>query len=284
MASFQGSFQQPGLGGNQFRYAQGPTNSGPGMANTQQLGYFPRSQWGDNSIQNSTPGFGQPNYQQAPAGGVSGTGYSIPGLIQQQMSDWKTADAANIGRFNDASGYLKQFATPFSPDVIANMKNSNAMLAQGGQNNAFLQQQGLLATEGNGDASSMAAAAAQAQRNGLGAQVGANTNLNIQAALGNNQAGYNVGNSILSHLPQQRANDLSGLMSLTNQMQNQDFQRQMLANQANRPIAPGMSNGKPSLGGGGGWNYGNAFSGGQAGPSALNGMGTQQQPYNPQGY
>lgn len=258
---------------NQFQN----TPSNTGTADTNNLGFSGVSKWGDSSIQNSQlPNQVPPNMLGQPASGIGGaqsgvgvppppsiggTGYSIPGLIQTQLAGNTAARTQNQNNWDSAKANLMQYTTPFTPDVIANMKNSNAMLAQGGENNAFTQQAGILAASGQNDASSLAAAAATANRNALGAQVGNNTNIGIQAQLANNQAGQNVGNSILSHLPQVKPDDLSGIIGLTGQMQTnqallanqqnqQQFQNSLLMNQFNKPISPGATNGRPIVGAG----------------------------------
>lgn len=196
-------------------------------------------------------------------GGVAqnpGTGYTLQQLVQMQMQQNNQARSQNQGEFNDASGFLKQYTTPLNAQVIQQMKNTNNMQAQAGESNAFREQQGLMGAGGQTDASSLAAASAQANRNALGAQIGANTNLGIQAAQINNTAGYNVGNSIMSHLPQYKPDDYSGLMGLTSSIQNQNtlntlsqnnfntlnqqnqqnlnLQNQIAQNTATRPIQP----------------------------------------------
>ncbi len=182
----------------------------------------------------------------APTGGDSvGTGDSLQGWIGKQMGENSAAKAKNQANWEGASSYLKGFANPLSPDVIARMKSENAVKAQGGYNNAYREQEGILNANGQGDSSSLAAAAAQAQRHSLGAQIGANTDLGIKAAQINNEAGRSVGNSIISNLPQYRGDDLSGLMALTLQQQNQDTQNRILENQYNSPRSPGSSQGVP---------------------------------------
>lgn len=278
---------------NVNQYQNTPTNASYG-ADTTNLGFSGlsgQSKWGDSSAQNSTPynqvapgQLGQPpGAQIAPFGG---TGFSLQQLVQNQLGQNQSARAQNQGNWNSASANLQKYTTPFTPDVLAAMKNENAMKAQAGQNNAFTQQAGIMAAAGQGDASSMAAAAAQAQRTGLGAQIGANTNLGIQAALANNQAGFNVGNSIMSHLPQVRPDDLSGLMALQNNVNNQNNQNSILQNQFNRPMSPGQTNGRPIVGAGDptqqGPNGANAGAGGGFGNWASN-MPAPQVPNGAQG-
>lgn len=228
---------------NVTQYQNTPTNAPSGQgADTTNLGFnglSGQNQWGDAGVLNR---FNAGNAAAAPgAGTLPGTGFNLQQLVQRQLAGNDASRAANQGNWNSASSNLMKYTTPFTPDVIANMQNSNAMKAQAGTNNAFSQQAGILAAGGQGDASSLAAASAQTNRTGLGAQIGANTQLGIQAALGNNQAGFNVGNSIISHLPQNRPDDLSGLMALQNNVNNQNNQNSILQNQFNRPLSPGMT-------------------------------------------
>lgn len=179
------------------------------------------------------------------AGGASGggTGDSLSGWVSKQMGENAAAKAKNQANWEGASSYLKGFANPLSPDVVARMKSENANKAQGGYNNAYREQEGIMSANGQADSSSLAAAAAQAQRHALGAQIGANTDLGIKAAMYNNEAGRSVGNSIISNLPQYVPDDYSGLMALTLQQQNQDTQNQILNNQYNAPRSPGSTSG-----------------------------------------
>lgn len=196
---------------------------------------------------------------------------SIPAAYNAQAS---TQSAQSL------TGQLAANPLSLSPDVVQNMKNeaSNQISAQ--TDNTARQVQGTLAAGGQADASTLAAMNMQLARQGMGAQQTQNTNIDIDAAkqrttdlqnaagLSQRQSAQDInipmqtGNSILSHLPQVRPDDYSGLLSLTNQMQNQQFQNQMLqynaqmgrANAANAnplraPVAASPIGGKYSGGG-----------------------------------
>lgn len=249
-------------------------------ADTRNIGYKLPGQTGpwDNSPQNSIPGYGASGTFGSPTGGGGNAmgkpgGFDIQHIIQQQLGSNALARQQNQQNWTGASNYLKQYATPFSPDVIARMQGQNAMLAQGGANNAFREQQGLLSAGGQGDASSMAAASSEANRMRLGAQVGANNDLAIKAAQANNQAGFNVGNSIIGNLPQYRPDDYSGLGMLGLMGQNQQFQQSLLQNQMDRPMSPMAARDKP---------IGGRFDGGYGGGGNMMG-GNGYASYNPAG-
>ncbi len=205
----------------------------------------------DNDWQKNTGG----GTQNAFGGGQqSQTNPLIQNYMTKQTSENARSRAANEGRWNSASGYLKGFATPYDPATIARMKSANAMTAQAGENNAFNEQRNLMAASGQGDASSLAAAAAEANRHSLGARVGADNALDMRTHEANNTAGMNVGTSILNALPQDRPDQLGEFAALGLMGQNQDFQHNLIQNQMDRPISPGMTNSRPSLGGNGGQN------------------------------
>lgn len=214
-------------------------NSGSQWKDTTHIGYQPPTQqgWGIGSTMPQAPqGGGMPQQQDI---------MQNP-LVQKQLSGWDQARQQNQGGYNSTAGYLKGFAQPISPALLAQMKSSNAALAKGGADNAFRSEQSLLNQGGQGDASSMAAARDEANRMGLGAAVNANSQLGQNAALANNAAGMQVGQSLLSSLPQYRADDYSGLLAL---QQNQNWMQQQQQNGMPSPVSPGMSNGRPSVGG-----------------------------------
>lgn len=254
-------------------------NGGNGMA----------SKWGDQSNQNSNPNYnfsGQPQQPFNPFsanGGQQnglGNGLDFQSLIQKQLGSNAMARQQNQGMWDSSSNYLKQFAQPFTPDVVNAMKNESAMGLQGAANNAFRNESGILAAGGQNDASSLAAAQSEASRHLMGAQAGANQDLSIKAALGNSEAGRSVGSSILSNMPQYKPDDYSGLLALTNQMQNQGTFNNILANQYDRPQNPGSSNSRPSMGGGGGVN---PMGGGGGGGAGFNWMQPTQNAMRPNG-
>lgn len=222
-------------------------------ADTTHLGNSVSQVWDDRFKQGA-----QPNALGGQQPGATGPNPLISSYLQRQTAENARSRAANTGRWDAASNYLKGFSTPFSPDVLAKMKSQNAMLSQGGANNEFRQQQGLMGASGQGDASSTSAALAEASRHALGAQVGANTQLGIQAAQANNAAGMNVGQSILANLPQDRPQDFSGFASMGLADANQNYLRSLTENQMNRPVSPGMTAGSRPIGG----RYSNDTSGG----------------------
>lgn len=236
-------------------FAKKPSNTSYG-ADTRNLGFSGASPWGDSSPQNSDPNFnfGGASNPMAGAGGPNKSSGIISNYMTQQRGENARSRAANIGRWNEASGYLKNFANPLSPDVIAKMKSMNAMGAQGAANNQFREEQGLLGMGGQMDASSQAAAADAAHRNFMGASVGADSKLETDAALQNNTAGLQVGTSILNSLPQDRPDDLSGFAQLQLGDNDRNYSRGLMENAMNRPISPGATNGKQMMGGGGGVN------------------------------
>lgn len=212
-------------------------------ANTTQLGYAGVSPWGDSSAQNSQPNLGPNPLAIGGPGGSSNSSLSIGGntlndWIQKQLAQNNQARQQNQASFSDASNYLKQYANPLSPEIIAQMKSENATKAQAGANNSLAEQKSMMAGSGQGDAGSMAAAASMANRQSLGAQIGANTNLGIQSATLNNNAGMDVGKSILSNIPQYKPDDYSGLMALSLQQQNMQNQNAILNNQLGAPKTP----------------------------------------------
>lgn len=137
-----------------------------------------------------------------------------------------------------------------SPQIVQLMKNqaANQISAQG--DNQFNQVKRAMSADGQTDNSSMAAALEAQGRQNMGAQATQNTAIDIAAAkqrpidlanaasVAQKQSGQDigvplgVGNSIIQNLPQVKPDDYSGLLALTNQMQNQQFQNQMLANQS----------------------------------------------------
>lgn len=198
-------------------------------------------------------------------GATGGTNPLITNYMNQQTTENQRSRAANTGRWDAASSYLKQFATPFSPDIIQKMKGQNSMASLGAAHNAFNQQQGLMDASGQGDASSQSAAMAEANRHAMGATVGANNQLGIEAQKANNAAGMSVGSSILNALPQDVPQDYSGFASLGLMDQNQQYNRGLTENMMNRPISPGMTAGQRPIGG----RYDNN-SGGNAGFNWMN--------------
>ncbi len=280
---------------NVFQTPPSALNNPTYGADTKNLGFqLPggTNPWSGSQVTDPKYNFGGASNQNSFApqnGGLSQFG-GINGLIQKQLGSNAQARQQNQQNWTGASGYLKQFATPFDPNTISLMKTQNQMAAQGAENNAFREQQGIMAASGQGDASSLAAAAAEANRHAMGAQVGANSNLDIQARLGNNKAGYDVGNSILSNLPQYKPDDYSGLGMLGLMGSNQAFQQNLLQNQMDRPISPGMTNSRPALGNGqqslsnggqgggivGGYGQPNAMGGGQGGYASYNPNGVPQ--------
>lgn len=172
-------------------------------------------------------------------------GFGLNDFIKKQMGSNDEARAKDEANWQGASSYMKQFANPLSPEIIGQMKSENAVKAQGAENNAFAEQQGILAAGGQDDASSLAAAAAQAHRGAQGAQITANTNLGFDAAKYNNQAGLTVGSSILNNLPQHAPDDYSGLAALSLAQQNQDFQHNLISNAYDAPRSPGSVSGPP---------------------------------------
>lgn len=264
-----------------------PTNAG--YADTKNIGWNAlagsTNPW--NGPQLTNPNYGSSGTLGAPtggsnamAGGPNNTSF-INGIISKQLGSNAQARQQNQANWSGASDYLKQYAQPFDPNTVSLMKTQNQMAAQGAENNAFREQQGIMAASGQGDASSLAAASSEAQRNAMGAQVGANSNLDIQARLGNNDAGFKVGNSILSNLPQVRPDDLSGLGMLGLFGQQQQFNQNLLQNQADRPISPGMTNSRPAFGNGIFSNSGGGIMGGNNGMSGAGGNGYAS--YNPNG-
>lgn len=135
-----------------------------------------------------------------------------------------------------------------SPEIVRLMKNQAANQISAMGDNQFNQVRRALSADGQMDTSSMAAAREAQNRQNMGAQMAQNTNIDIAAAkqrpidlanaaaVAQRQAGQDIGvplgigNSIMSNLPQIRPDDYSGLLALTNQMQNQQFQNQMMAN------------------------------------------------------
>ncbi len=268
---------------NLFANAAKPSNTSY-QPNTTNLGFqMPGGQgpW-DSSPQNSDPKFNFGGGANALGGNAPGGGYTPNPLIKnymtQQTAENQRSRAANVGRWNDASSFLKNYTTPYDPATIAKMKASNAMTAQGGQNNMFREQQGIMDASGQGDASSLAAASAEAGRNALGARVGADNALDMKTHEANNTAGMQVGSTILSNLPQDRPDQFGQFAALGLADQNNQFNQGMMGNAMTRPIAPGMTNSRPFLGGGGGVNP-ESVSYNPAGQySALNSAGGNGQP------
>lgn len=179
----------------------------------------------------------------------------------QNQSNWDSAksylqglpgqyssDPANTGANRVTQSILN------NPDVLSQQVQQNIMNRAQNQIGASAQaglntQYGMMAADGQTDSSSMAAAKAASDRNAFAALGNSATGLGIQAAtanraseqaasqLGQQQANNNinpamtVGNSIMSHLPQVKPDDYSGLMALSNQMSNQQAQNQMMQQQ-----------------------------------------------------
>ncbi len=220
-------------------------NSGSQWHDSTNIGYKPTL---PNGIGGGNPSqWNMPSGQNAFGGAQGGqTDIMKNPLVQKQLSGWDAANAANVGRWNNASGYLKGFATPYDPATISRLQSANNTFAKGGADNAFRSEQSLLSQGGQGDASSMAAARDEANRVGTGAAVMANSNLANQAQLANNSAGLQVGQSILSNLPTERPSDYSGLLAL---QQQQNWMQQQQQNGMPTPISPGQTNGRQSVGG-----------------------------------
>ncbi len=269
---------------NVFQNAPIPSNPTT-QPDTRNLGFQFAGQsnpWSGPQVTN--PNYGVTGNFGSPAGGNQ-NGFNINSIIQKQLGSNAQARQQNQANWTGASSYLKNFATPYDQATIDKMKASNAMTAQGGANNAFREQQGIMAASGQGDASSLAAAAAEADRNALGARVGADNQLDMQTHLANNQAGFNVGNSILSNLPQYKPDDYSGLGMLGLMGQNQSFQQGLLQNQMDRPISPGMTNSRPAFGNGifSQSGQGGGIMGGAPGYNPNGGGGNGYASYNPAG-
>lgn len=194
------------------------------------------------------------------AGSLGGAGApgSVQGFMNAQMASNADARAQNQKNWENASGFLKGFQTPFTPGVIAAQQTQNQQQLAGQQANANRQQAGIMAADGQTDAGSLAAAAQASQRNAMGANVNATQNLGIQSTLANNKAGYDVGNSIISHLPQYRPDDYSGMAALSNTIAQQGINSQLAAQQA----GGGGGNAFGSAGGGGLRGLGGGFGGG----------------------
>ncbi len=257
--------------------SQGSNVVAPGQMvwDPQWQNYRPPPQPGGNGGLNlSTPQqSSQDRYNQAVGQGAPGStpgmGNGISGIISQQTADWDKANAANQKNWDEASGYLKGLPAQFAsdpmnqganrvtgnimanPDVLSAAVQQQIMNKAQGQIGAAAQaglntQYGMMQGDGQGDASSMAAAKAASDRNQFAAIGNTAADLSSKAALANRQSeleaanagtargnanfapGYNVGNSIISHLPQIKANDYTGLAMLANQMQNQQTQNEIL--------------------------------------------------------
>ncbi len=199
----------------------------------------------------------------------------IPGMYNGQASTQGAQSLTNQLAANPLS---------LSPAVVQQMKNSTANQISAQGDNQFRNVRRAMSADGQTDTSSNAAALEAQNRANLGAQTSANTAIDIEAAkqrpidlanaagVAQRQSGQDigvpmgVGNSIMSNLPQVRPDDYSGLLALTNQMQNQQFQNQMLANQnglrtptAYNPIGGQYRQG--GQGGGAGFDFQNPFTG-----------------------
>lgn len=205
---------------------------------------------------------------QGGANGQSGTGYTIPSLVQSQLASNAQARQQNQQNWQGAANAVNQYTTPFTPAVLAAQQTQNSQNVMGQAANANRQQAGMMAADGQTDASSMAAANQANARNAMGALTASNQQLGINAAQANNQAGFQAANSVISHLPQYKPDDYSGLMSLTNTMQQQQQLNGMQANAQARPTNP-MANGNWM---GPGTASGSQFGGTQGGSSGIPGL------------
>lgn len=183
----------------------------------------------------------------------------LQGLPGQYAGQQSTQNADRL------SNTLAQNPLSLSPQVVQQMKNETANQIQAQSDNSLQQQMGALAAGGQSDASTIAAAKQAQSRAAMGAQATQNTNIDIEAAKQRTQdltnaanvsrgqsaqdiaPALNVGNSIISHLPQVRPDDYSGLLALSNQMQQQQFQDSLLSrgqNNLKTPIAMNPIGGK----------------------------------------
>lgn len=241
----------------------GPARGGAGGYQQQQP---PQQQGGLQQQGQIFQGFGpdgKPIF--GPAGGLAGGltgGGDINSLIsqqqqqnnqarQQQQALWDElkkymqgipGQYTNDPRTKATQGLTSQFlANPeaLNDNVVAKIKNQNANQIGAQTDNAFKQQSGILAAQGDTDASTLAAMRARLTREGMAQQTGANTNLEIQRAQQRNQDYMNalnqgraqtqadigvpmqVGQSLLQNQPQFRADDLTGLGGLALANQNQ---------------------------------------------------------------
>lgn len=252
----------PGRGGGTPPSGTSFTPSGPPAGGNSML--FGQGFTGANQGQQIFQGFGadgKPIFGAA-GGGVGGGLGNIGGLINQQMQQNNQARQQQQALWDELKKYMMGIPGQYTSDprlkatqaltsrflanpealndnVMAKIMNqtSNNITAQG--DNAYRQQAGMLASQGESDASSLAAARARIAREGMAAQTGANTQLEIQRANQRNQDYMNalnqgraqsqadigvpmqVGNSLLANQPQFRADDLSGLGALAMAQQNQ---------------------------------------------------------------
>lgn len=259
-------------------------NQNPGQADTTNLGYqFPGgaganagAMW--NSFAPTPPansvnpfGAAAPGVPGASASGSNGA-YSLQNLINQQMQqnnaarqqnqqNWNSAKAgvlgvpgqyASQGSTGAAQGLTSQLAAnplSLSPTIVQQMKNQSANNVQAQSDNSTKQLMGTLAAGGQTDASTLAALKASQDRQALGANTTANTNIDIAAAKQRPQdlinaagvaqhqsaqdiaPGMQANESVMSNLPQVKPDDLSGLLALSNQ---NSFQNALLGMQANQ--------------------------------------------------
>lgn len=232
---------------------------------------------------------------------AQGVNPALQGLFSQQQSSWDAArnqmqqnwDSAKQGMLGVPADYkadpttqgsnaLAQniMANPnvLSPAVIEAMRTQQMQGLQGQQANATRQQQGIMAADGQLDASSLLAASQANARNAMGAQVNANQNLDINAAqanfasrnqaqqlgqaqsLQNNNVNQQANNSIISNLPRLPGDDYSSMMS--NLVGSQNGMLSALTRGSSGGggggggggPAPGIAQGNPMTGAGG-WSF-----------------------------